>query len=105
MLLLVDDVNVVDRFGVRLELAQAVDSLGGGQRVQDSHVFGRHQAAGRIFTIGEQFLDVLRLVFLHFLEQELGPVARHVGQQVRNLVWGHGLEDVGRPFDVEPLED
>ncbi len=98
MLLLVDDVNVVDRLRVRLEFAQAVDGLGGGERVEHGDVLGR-------LAVGEQLFNVFRFVFLHLLQQLLGPLPRHVGEQVGDLVRRHCFQDVRGTFDVEPLQD
>ena len=73
--------------------------------MQDGDVLGGHQATGRVLAVGEQFLDVARLVLLHLLQQLLRPLARHVGEQVRHLVGGHRLQDVRGALDIEPLED
>ena len=105
MLLLVDDVDVVHALGIRLELAQAVDGISGGEGVKHGDVLGRHQSSGGVLAIGKQLFNVFGLVFLHLLQQLLRPFPRHVREQVGHLIRRHRLQDVGGPFDVEALQD
>src|SRR5712691_4494217 len=103
--LLVDHIDVVHTLGIRFELAQPLDRLGRGQGMEDRDVFRRHEATGRVLAVRQQLFNVLGLVFLHFLQQLLGPLAWHIGQQVGDLVWRHRLQDVRGTFDVEPFQD
>ena len=105
MLFLIDDIDVVDGFGIRLQLAQPIDGLGGRQRVQDRDVLRRHEAAGRVFPVGQQLLDILSFVLFHLLQQQLRPLARQVRQQVGHLIGRHRFQDVRCALDIEPLED
>ena len=61
----VGHVDVVDRLGVGLELAQPVDRLGGVRCSASGDVLGGHDPAGRVLGVAEQLLDLLRLVVLH----------------------------------------
>ena len=101
----VGDVHVVDRLGVGLELAQAVDRLGRGQAGRHGHELGRHDAAGRVLVVGHELLDFLRLVLLHQAEDLLAALVREVRHQVRRLVRIHLLEDVGRAGGLQVFED
>ena len=101
----VDHVDVVDRLGVGLELAQPLDRLGGREVRLDRDELGGHRPAGGVLGVGEQAAELLGLVALHQGEQLLAGLVGQVGDQVGRVVGRHLLEDVGRAFRREALED
>ncbi|GIW19984.1 MAG: hypothetical protein KatS3mg065_0280 [Chloroflexota bacterium] len=103
--LVVGDVDVVDRLGVRLELPESVDGLSRGQVVGDGDELGRHDPAGGVLRVAEELPDLVGLVALHEGE-DLGPgLIRQVGDEVGGVIGAHLFEDVGGALGREVLED
>ena len=100
----VDHVDVVDRLGVGLELAQPVDRLGRGQRRGHGDELGRHRPpaessgnASRSRTSSASSCSIRARISSRL------PVGQ-VGHEVGRVVRAHLLEDVGRPRGLEVLE-
>ena len=104
-LLVVDDVDVVDRLRVGLQLAQPGDGLVGRELLAHGHELGGHDAAGRVLGIAEQLGHLVGLLAVHERQDLVPGRVREVGDEVGRVVGAHLLEDVRRPLGLEVLED
>ncbi len=104
-LLLVQHVNDVYVFDLGAGPADEVQGFGHGQVRLDGQKIGGHQAAGRVFLVLQQLLDVLGLLVLHLADDGLGFFLGQVAQDVGGVIRGHGIHDIGGLALVQPFHE
>ncbi len=99
----VGDVDVEDHLHV-------FGLLQGGNRLADQLVLaqrenlGGHDAAGGLFAVLEQLLDLLGVLVLHDMKDLFGDFFRHVADDLDGVVVGHLLQDAGDRLLLHLLE-
>ena len=81
--------------GRDVRVADAGQRLGDRRVVPQDDRLGRHQAAGGVGGVGQQPPNRFGLLGLHQLQQHAGLGVGKLGEQVRRVVGGHGLQHVG----------
>ncbi len=71
----------------------------------DPHVVGRHQAAGGVFLIFRQLAQLDGTLRLHRREQLFLLCFGEIAEQIGGIVGVHLLDDVGRAFGADFLDD
>ncbi len=82
----VGDVDVVDRLGVGLEFAQALDRVCSRQVRRHGHELGRHDPARHVLWVAQQLAELSGLVELHQGEDLLARRLGEVGDEVGGVV-------------------
>jgi hypothetical protein len=93
--LAVHDVEIVDHLQVVGVLPQVGQRLLDGQFLRQRKHLAGHNAAGGLGTVAQQLADRLGLAGWHKAEQVLGLMLGHIGQDVRRVVRGQHLQQIG----------
>ena len=100
----INQINLRDRVRISFKLTQRFH---GGRDVllnTHAHVVRRHAAGSGVRRKLQQLLDIMPLVRLHFLQNGLALLVRHLAEQVRRRARVHLFDDVRRAFRVQSLQ-
>ena len=71
----------------------------------DPKVVGRHQAAGGIVVVGDEFAQIVRRLAVHLAQQLFLTFLRQVAEQIGRVVGVHLFDDVGGALGAEIVDD
>ena len=87
-----------------LGVADLRERLGDRGRGAEHDDLGRHQRAGGALVVGEQAPHHIGVLVVHRLEDAGALFARHLGEEVGEIVVLHLLEHADQPIEVETFD-